>query len=563
MSIFNRGIVTDEEDRLVARPYDYPRPLTASASRISIRNKKELDSVSEKRALNDRERPDLGWQRQAWAYYDLVGEIKHAANLVGSLISRIRIFGGYVVDPEGSPATLSTINDISEDLKSAVREAMEMLGSGPGGTSGLMRTAALNFFVTGEFYLVQERSPFGSFEPDKWTIRSIDEVIIPSVYSSEPIRIRPYENCPIDRWIELPHNSFVARIWRSHPRYQHQADSSLLGLLELLDELLLLSKASRATIKSRLNSGFLLLPDTLSVSADEEDEESIEEDVETNHEEFEEELETAMMTPIADEGSASAVVPLIIRGTREDIAAIRHISVYRTYDERHIQQVEKVLERILSSLDIPKEAVSGIGGAKYNTASVIEDSLVRNYLEPMTLMLVDALTTVYLRPVLRSMAFSEKDISRIVVWYDPSAITAKPSRADAADRGLEYGTVSKAAWRRAHGFTESDAPTELEIAQDMAVKRGALSEPVTEALLRTLIPSLLEQVQRGIQQQAGDVGNVLETLDGNAIPEPGAPAEVQPGEAPEAAPAPPDLLEPGTGTNEAAPSAAPSQLMEP
>lgn len=562
MSIFNRGITTDENDRLVALPYSTPRPLTASASRISFPNKRELDSVGVKRALNDRERPDLVWQRQAWAYYDLIGEIKHAANLVGSLISRIKIFGGYLVDPEGSPATLSSINDISEDLKEAVRKAMEMLGSGPGGTSGLLRTAALNLFVTGEFYLVQEKAPFGVHEPDKWTARSIDEVIIPSVYSSDPIRIRPYESCPPDRWLELQRNAFVARIWRSHPRYSHQADSSMLGLLELMDELLLLSKASRSTIKSRLNSGLLLLPDTLSVSADTENED---EDAPDGQEEFEEELETAMMTPIADEGSSSAVVPLIIRGTREDIEAIRHISVYRTYDEKHIEQVDKVLERILASLDLPKESISGIGGAKYNTASVIEDSLVRNYLEPLTLMLVDAFTTVYLRPVLRSMGFAEKDISRIVVWYDPAAITAKPSRADAADRGLEYGTISKAAWRRAHGFVESDAPTELEIAQDMAVKRGALSEPVTEALLRTLIPSLLEQVQRGIQQQAGDVGNVLENLDATTVPEPGAPVEVTPGaETSPAATAAPPLLEPGAPTPSVtnAPT-APTQLMEP
>lgn len=543
-SIFTRGIhVNEETDQLIPAPYEAPRSITAAASRVSVRNKSEIDSIYRKRS-------DLTWQRQSWAYYDMVGEVKHSALLIGSLVSRIKIYSAYVGNVEDPPASLSSINDISEELKNASRNAVNMLGSGPGGISGLLRDAAINIFIAGEFYLIQHRAPAGSFGGDYWKIHSVDEVILPPQNSKDPIFLKPYENCPRNLYERVHKDAFVARIWRTHPRFSEQADSSLLGLLELLDELLLLSKSSRATIKSRLNNGILLIPDTISNAYDSDDDDDDSED----HLDFEEEFGNGLMAPIADEGSASAVVPIIMRGPAAELEKIRHVSISRTFDEKHVEQTKNVLDRIISALDIPKEAVSGMGGAKYNTASVIEDALVRNYIEPLILMLVDAFTTVYLRPVLRSMGFLESEISRIVIWYDPSAITAKPSRADAADRGLEYGTISKPAWRRAHGFGENDAPTELEIAQGMAITRGALSEPVTEALLRTLMPSILEQIDRATQSQAGDVGQILDQIE-----TPGAETGT-----------PPQLAEPGLaapGPGQIPPDTVPTQgtpdLMEP
>lgn len=542
-SIFTRGIHVDEAtDQLIPAPYAAPRPITAAASRVSLRNKTEIDSIYRKRS-------DLAWQRQSWAYYDLVGEIKHSALLIGSLISRIKVYSAYVGHAEDPPASLSSINDISEELKEAARKAVDMLGSGPGGVSGLLRDAAINIFIAGEFYLIQHRAPAGSYQGDYWKIHSVDEVVLPAQGTKEPIFIKPYENCPRNLYERVHKDAFVARIWRTHPRYSDQADSSLLSLLELLDELLLLSKSSRATIKSRLNNGILLVPDSISNAYDTDDEFEDAED----QPDFEEEFAAGLMAPIADEGNASAVVPIIIRGPSSELEKIRHISISRTFDDKHVEQTKNVLDRIISALDIPKESVTGVGSAKYSNASVIEDSLVKNYIEPLILMLADAFTTVYLRPVLRSMGFLESEISRIVIWYDPSAITAKPSRADAADRGLEFGTISKPAWRRAHGFGENDAPTELEIAQGMAISRGALSEPVTEALLRTLMPTILEQVDRAMQSQAGDVGQILDELGPGGTP----PAPDQ------TAPAPSQLVEPTqTAPSPQATPAAP-ELMEP
>ena len=505
----DRGFHVDPRtDRLVPAPYSAPRTITASAMRVSVRTKSEVEALNKKRS-------DLDWQSRAWDYYDMVGEIKHAALLLGSIMSRIKVYSAYVTNEENPPASLATVSDMSEAVKKDAYAATALLGSGPGGIPSLLRDAAMNIFIAGEFYLVQHRANPEFHTPEQWQVHSVSEVVVPRKGSKDPVYVKPYKDAPRVEWEPIHKSAFVARIWRRHPRFTIQADSSLLGILENLDELLLLGKASRATIKSRLNNGILILPDTFQQAYGTEDDED---DSPEDQSDFAEDLGVTLIAPISDESSPSAVVPTIVTGPANDIEKVRHIRISRDFDEKHVEQAKNVLDRILSSLDIPKESISGVGSAKYSNAAVIEDSLVKNYIEPLILMICDSLTTVFLRPVLRSMGHLESDISRIVMWYDPSAITAKPSRADAADRGFDRGILSAQAWRRSHGFGAGDAPTELEVAQKMAVARGALSEPVTEALLRTLIPSILEQINRAQQNQAGDVGEILDQLE---IPAPG------------------------------------------
>jgi hypothetical protein len=90
-------------------------------------------------------------------------------------------------------------------------------------------------------------------------------------------------------------------------------------------ELLLLNRTFRATARSRLNAGALYLPDGLSVAATADPDYPYDEDGNYNEQynaeeaadDFEDQLIDAMTTPIKDEDSASAVVPLIIRGPAE------------------------------------------------------------------------------------------------------------------------------------------------------------------------------------------------------------------------------------------------------
>lgn len=519
MGLFTRPVERDDENRVVPQPFNAPRSLTAAASRITVSDKAEIESLKKRRTSSK-------WQEHCWEYYDLIGEIKYAVRLIGSVISRIRIYGAVVTDEDMTPSPVASVNSIDDELKADVARAVRLLSTGPGGMGGLLSSAARNLFVTGECYLVQQHArPGAAFATDTWQIRSTDEIITTGNGKNETIRIKKTRDAKEEKdFITLRPSTYVARIWNMHPRFSDEADSSLRGLIELMDELLLLNKDARATIKSRLNAGILLLPDDLSNISQMDgvtiiEGEEIEEDTDDS-EDFEEELQAAMLTPISDEGSASAVVPLIIRGPAEALEKVRHFTTSRAFDAHHADRADKVLDRILAGLDLPKELVAGIADSKYANATVVEESLLKDHIEPLILQIVDSLSTVFLKPVLKTFGWSDADVANIVLWYDPSAITTKPSKSEAADRGYHSQTISAKAWRKANGFSETDAPSEIEIAQRMAVTRGMLSEPVTEALLRTLIPTLLERVQQQQQQEAGDAGQILEQIDGDTVPAP-------------------------------------------
>lgn len=547
MSFFSKPVERDNVDRMRPEVYSAPRALTAAAEKVNISNSTEIQ------ALSDRRKADK-WQDQAIEYLDLVGELKFSANLIASVLSRIVVFPAYVTSDSLVPSYLQNIDGVPDQLKIDARQALRLLGTGNGGVSGLLRDAALNLFITGECYLVQQ--PAEGTSKERWQIRSVKELEI-EAGSKGGVFIRPRRDTPKDRRIRLPHNAYVGRIWNSHPFYSDEADSSVRGLLELFDELLLLNRAARAVARSKLNAGIVGIPDTLDAAyqADGEypDPNDPTKTIEISDDEAESFLETLQETlsrPIVDEAAPSSLVPTMFRGTPEDIAAIRHITFERPYDVVMMQRADKVLDRILAGLDIPKEVVAGIADSKYANAVVIEETLYKSHIEPLALLLVDSLTEVFLHPILRHRGWTEDDLAHVVLWYDPSAITTKPSKAESATEGYNMHLLSGDAWRRAHGFSASDGPTELETGQRLAVERGLLSEAVTEALLATLMPELMARVREHEIAQSPDGAELMDALNGDTIPEPGSeePAGDMTEEEPEpsgpAAPGASGLIEP-------------------
>jgi hypothetical protein len=510
------------------KTYGEIRPMVSSAARINLSLKNQVEFVTKMRAANK-------WQEDAWEYYDLVGEIKQAATLLANVTSRIRLYPAFVVDRDAVPSIIDDVDDIPDTIKQQANAAMMLLASGNGGISGLLRDAALNLFIAGECFLIREPAKISTGEPEKWQIRSVSEFVKATVSTPQgpvvSMSIHPTKADIESEIINLPPNAFVGRIWRSHPRFSLDPDSSMLGILELLDELLLIDKSSRTTIRSRLNNGIFALPDELD-NVSQSDGEVVDEDgevAELAHDigpTLEEDLMDAMIEPIKDEGSSAAAVPIFMRGPGDRLEQIRHITFARAFDPMILQRNERVMERIMTALDLPKDVMAGFANLKYSNAIVIEEALYKAHVEPLILMIVDALTVIFLRPVLRGLGFTEDLVSRVTIWYDPAAITAKPDKASAATTGFENNMVSAAAWRRENGFSETDGPTQLELAQKMAISKGLLSEPITEALLNTLIPDILSKVraQSMALTDPGSAGALNEALGtgGEAPAEPGA-----------------------------------------
>jgi hypothetical protein len=497
-----------------ALPYSSPRAITAAAAQVRLNDKGEAEQFRTRRKASS-----SAWQAEAWEYYDAIGEIKYAFNLVASVVSRIRIYPAIIENPAEAPVPVRMSSTIDQRLGQAAERALARLDSAYGGQAGLLRDAALNLSVAGECYLVQMPARKGTGIPESWDIRSIDEVQVDAKNNYGIVARRDILNGGATGGsaalrsgvVALPDTAFVGRIWRAHPRFSEEADSSIRGLLDLCAELLLLNRTFRATARSRLNAGALYLPDGLSVAASPDpdypydDELDLNPDVlpEETTDEFEDQLIDAMTTPIRDEDSASAVVPLIIRGPAELGDKIKQFKFERSFDPALAQRADRVLERILQGLDVPKDIVTGLANVRYSNALQIDESLYKAHIEPLMLLIADALTVVYLRPYLIANGFDETEVSRLTVWYDPSAVATRNDRAADADSGFEKMAVSFETWRRAHGFSDADAPTPDEVALRLVFDKGAITPELTEAMIGAFAPEILDKVREA--QQASSV----------------------------------------------------------
>jgi hypothetical protein len=494
-------LITSESTFAQPVAYSSPRAMTAAAARISLNDKGEVEHFKQRRAGGASD-----WQGEAWEYYDAIGEVKYAFNLVASVVSRIRLYAAAIDNPAETPVSVRSSNYIDPRLAAAAERALARLDSAYGGQAGLLRDAALNLSVSGECYLVQFPAKAGSGVVESWDIRSTDELQVDSKNSYMIIPRRDVTSASRggnNNAIKLPNQAFVGRIWRAHPRYSEEADSSLRGLLDLCAELLLLNRTFRATARSRLNAGALYLPDGLSVAAqgdpdypyDDENELNPGVTVEEAEDEFEDQLIDAMTTPIRDEDSASAVVPLIIRGPAELGDKIKQFKFERSFDPALAQRADRVLERILQGLDVPKDIVTGLANVKYSNALQIDEALYKAHIEPLMLLIADAITVVYLRPALVASGFTEEDVKKICVWYDPSQVATRNDRAADADSGFDRMAVSMEAWRRAHGFSAADAPDAKEVAIRLLIEKGALSPELTEAMINAISPEFMNKIR--------------------------------------------------------------------
>ena len=481
-----------EDGRFLARNAAYPRPLTASAVRINFKDQRETQAFT--RRINQKNK----WQTQAWDYYDYIGEIKFSANLVANTLSKITIFPAYSVSDDSIPTAVRHRKEVKEYLP-IIEEIFDLLKTAQGGLSGYLRTAALSQFIAGEHYLIKEPGNPILGTPDKYTLRSVDEIYIEPSGSrpgEEPkIFIKPDPEAPKEEYIPLPEGNYIARMWRPHPRFSQQADSAMRGILDDADDLLTFSREARILSRSRSTASLLFLPDSLDDSGFPDDIDPADPDSQDqsddNGDSIAEYISQALSEAAFQDEHVNHYAPIIIRGPAGIADDIRFIDLSRTTDNLHAKQAEDKLDRILNALDIPKDLAKGLSDLKYNSGALIEDSLYNSHVEPLILLIVDQLTSGFLRPALRAQGVPEDVIRKVLIWYNPSAIMAKPTKSQAANFGYEQNVISGRAWRDANGFNEADQPSERELALKILDKKLALDPTTSSTLLNTLLPTVM------------------------------------------------------------------------
>lgn len=439
------------------------------------------------------------WQTAAWTHYDSIGEIHYGLSLVASVLSRVRIYAGSAVNTAEAPIDVDKAAERGDLGRTLARRSQELLSDLAGvGFPGMVRTFALNVAVPGEVYLA--KLPGDAPDTEVWAFRSTDEISV----TSTGVTYRPTRTETSVGEKKLDKDTFIARIWQMHPRHTTEPDSSMAAIADPAEELLMLSRLTRSAMRSRMNAGILFVPDGLAVAGSAPAEVVEEIDPDTGDVvvnplqtlvdpggQFLSELMDAMVKPISDETNAASVVPMVVTGPSDLADRIKHYTFERSIDQWLSERADRALERILQGLDVPKDVVTGLANVKYSNAIQIDENLYKAHIEPMALMLVDALTQVYLRPLLLSEGFERSDTERVVVWYDPSEIVTRPNSAADANEGYDRFAISPVAWRREHGFAETDAPTEAELALMLLTKLSQMPAEVTAALYTELLPKIL------------------------------------------------------------------------
>ena len=491
--------------------YNTPRSLIASGQKLNLsRMGEKLDK-----------RPTSEWQIAAWRFFEQIGEVHYAFNLIGQVCSRVRLFPAVVASANETPVHVDTWleslgdkgnTDKSREVVDKAKGLMDDLTENtPGRTSGLMRTMAMNFGVPGEVYLCQDA------EHKQWLVVSSEEL----TSQGRKWRIRRSRSTRQTstsgaKDIVLPGEAWVARLWRAHPRFGDEPDSSMLGVLDQCEQLVLLDQAMRNMARRAMNAGLVFVPDGIHAYATADAEVSIPDAI----------AQSALQA-VENEASIATVTPRVISGPPELGDKIKFIRLTEATDPNLAAAAQKLLERILIGIDIPKDVVKGLADVKYANAIVIDDDLYRAHIEPLVLLIVDTLTSIYLRPLLlKGLDAAQTNIAeRIVCWADTSSIVTRPDKSQAANEGFDKKLISAEAWRRARGFSETDAPDEDELVVRVAMERAPIPPEMATTMLSAINPAFFTKAAEEGKKDSGipdDVSQLLEGPPGAAPTEPSA-----------------------------------------
>lgn len=500
------NVLSFGEKRQESKAYSTPRAITASGEKINLKSADDVQSL--------RNRVYTEWQNDAWAYYDAIGEIKYGFGVVGAAASRIRMYAALTFDEDSVPTPVSdyqhrieeenlagppkgAVNDeklpgnITNEVLDEMERLVRDLRSGSGGASGFLRMFTVNMCVAGECYLVNLKG--------RWHIRSTSELIVDQtnriILRSQRSNSSTTSAGTVMGDVILPRNTPFFRIWREHPRYSHEPESSLMGLREVCDELITLQRMIRTIARSRMNAGLLFIPEGLTAAGS-----SVTEDVRTAEQEMDAlvaSLYDSITAPILDEANGASVVPTIITGPAEAGDKIKYIEINRKVDQWLADRIDKTLLRLMQGMDMPKDIITGMSQVKYNNAEHTQDAMYTDHVEPLVMVLCDALTHSYFRPLLKRkfQELTNTDLDYLGIWYDPSEVVTKANPAAAADKGFENFSLSGDAWRKANGFADSDAPSEQELAMRFMLSKGPLQPEQMATLFKNAFPGVVDSAR--------------------------------------------------------------------
>lgn len=423
------------------------------------------------------------WQHSAWGYTRSVPELGSATMFFGNCLSRCKLVVGKR-NADGSVEQGFDGDEPAEGLDSSIAneaaEYVNKLKTPRGGQSEILRAFGEKVFVAGECYIVPEDIPSGL----------VFEVLSTQELLNENGQWRKYYG-PGWGEEELPEGSVPIRVWRQDGQFQMLANSSVRACLEILEELVVLTRLVRASAISRMSlAGILAIPDELDTPDTADGAEDGGQSEAQNP--LAVDIVNTGAKAIDDPASAAAWMPYIIQGPQEYLNGIKHIA-FQTDDREHVIKRAEAVERLARGLDLPPEKVLGHMETTFANAGQISEDNFNLYIEPALQMLCDALTVGYLWP---AMALARgldaehlenapwpEDILQVAITYDARKLISRPDRSkeiiDVYVHDLTFMAVTVKEVREALGLDPEGAPDDTELAKRIdAYRLGRIREVV-------------------------------------------------------------------------------------
>lgn len=400
-----------------------------------------------------------GWQNQAWAHYDSVGELRYIANWIGNVMSRATLHAAQRVGNELIP-----IHD------GPAKEAMDALYGGPQNQAQMIQLLGVDLTVGGEGYITARGE-------DQWDVLATGQITQTRQGGLKG------DFGDGDKGVSLGADDLVVRVWTPHPTNPTQADAPTRSNLKTLSQIVGYDDHISAQLTSRLaGAGILFMPSEIQfAAANESDPEATQADT------FMQTLGEAMMTPITDRNSPAAFVPVIVTAPGDELEKVQHLKLWSDLDDAVTSMRQSAIMRFAIGMDVPPEVLVGNAGSNHWNAWLSEESAIKAHLEPRLGVINAALTNAYLRPALQGLV-PESELADYHVIADTSNIRARPNRSSEAIELKDRGLISNDAVRRETGFRPEDRMTDEEYERWLLerVALGAVTPELTVEALRLL-----------------------------------------------------------------------------
>lgn len=384
---------------------------------------------------------DEGWQKLAWDFYDTNEQLHNAVDYVGNACSLVRI---YVANVDKNGVRQDEVTDDEQ-----IAALADTLFGGPAAKAEILRTLAESLTVAGECYLIglSARPAWG----DKWM------VLAPSEVRRQGKLV----------WINVGHNvreqispgrDIIVRVHTPHPRRPLLADSPVRALLDTLHRMREIQLFKRSQFNSRIaNAVVLPVPESLAISKGDNEAPSVDD--------IYQQLFEVMTSNLEGKGTAAQIAPILWPMPLAELEAMKGMQPIRF--ESVLSEVlgameKNEMEKLAIGINVPVEIQLGAKEMNHWGVWFAGEEFIVKSVMPIMGRLVDAITTAYLAPALKTLG---KDPARYTFWYDVAPLASSANKAVDTLNLYEKGVVSGETVRRAFNYRETDAPSKDESGQ--------------------------------------------------------------------------------------------------